>query len=54
MRNGLYTLRMGASMWAVLSLPAMLTAKGRPRVVWQLGWRLGRLRGSLKHRVAAL
>ena len=44
-----------AARWAklLLSLPAMLTAKGRPRVVWQLGWRLGRLRGSLKHRVAA-
>ena len=45
----------GLARWVKLlvSLPAMLTRKGRPRVVWQLGWRLGRLRGSLKHRVAA-
>lgn len=46
----------GLARWAklLLSLPALLTTAGRPRVVWQLGWRLGRLRGSLKHRVAAL
>ncbi len=42
--------------WAklTLSLPGLLTAARRPRVVWQLGWRLGRLRGCVKYRVSAL
>ena len=46
----------GLLRWAKLglTLPGALLPSVRPRVVWQLGWRLGRLRGSWRYRVAAL
>jgi glycosyltransferase involved in cell wall biosynthesis len=46
----------GLAKW-VLQLaraPQLVTAAGRARWIWQLGWRTGRLRGCLRHRVAAL
>lgn len=46
----------GLASWAklALSLPGLLTITSRPRIVWHLGWRLGRLRGCVKYRVSAL
>jgi GT2 family glycosyltransferase len=45
----------GLARWAklLLSSPAWLSPTARPRVIWQWGWRLGRLRGCLKYRVMA-
>jgi GT2 family glycosyltransferase len=45
----------GLARWAklVLTAPLLLTRR-RGRWLWQAGWRLGRLKGCLKHRVAAL
>lgn len=45
----------GLARWAKLVLTAPLLFTGRRgRWIWQAGWRLGRLKGCLKHRVAAL
>ena len=46
----------GLARWAklLLSVPSVVTRRGRGRWVWQAGWRLGRLKGCLRHRVAAL
>jgi glycosyltransferase involved in cell wall biosynthesis len=46
----------GLARWAklVVSLPQLATREGRGRWVGQAGWRLGRLIGCLKYRVAAL
>jgi len=38
----------------LLTAPRLATPAGRAAWLAQLGWRLGRLRGCLKHRVAAL
>jgi glycosyltransferase involved in cell wall biosynthesis len=42
--------------WPALlgALPGVVTKPGRARMAWMLGWELGRLRGSLKHRVLAV
>ncbi len=47
--------------WPVKNVPALLKALpgivrkgGRARFAWMLGWELGRLRGSIRHRVFAL
>jgi O-antigen/teichoic acid export membrane protein/glycosyltransferase involved in cell wall biosynthesis len=47
--------------WPVKNLPALLKALpgvvrkgGRARFAWLLGWELGRLRGSIRHRVLAV
>jgi O-antigen/teichoic acid export membrane protein/glycosyltransferase involved in cell wall biosynthesis len=42
--------------WPALlrTLPGAVTRRGRARLVWMLGWELGRLRGSLKYRVLAV
>jgi glycosyltransferase involved in cell wall biosynthesis len=47
--------------WPVKNLPAVLAAVpgavrkgGRARLAWLVGWELGRLRGSLRHRVLAV
>ena len=42
--------------WPALlrALPGVVTKRGRARMAWMLGWELGRLRGSLKHRVLAV
>jgi GT2 family glycosyltransferase len=47
---------LGPLRWAklLLTTPRLLTRRGRAAWLWQLGWRLGRLRGSVKHRVLAL
>jgi GT2 family glycosyltransferase len=46
----------GLARWAklLLSSPRLLGARGRAEWTAQLGWRLGRLRGCLRYRVAAL
>ena len=44
----------GAWLSIVKSLPQLVDSKMRNRWVWQFGWRLGRLIGSLKYRVLAL
>jgi glycosyltransferase involved in cell wall biosynthesis len=46
----------GLLRWAklVASAPRLATAVGRAAWLSQLGWRLGRLQGCFKHRVAAL
>jgi GT2 family glycosyltransferase len=46
----------GAGSWAKLLLrtPQLLSRGGRAAWTWQLAWRLGRLRGSLRYRVLAL
>jgi GT2 family glycosyltransferase len=46
----------GLGRWAklLLTLPLLATARGRAGWTAQLGWRLGRLRGCLRHRVGAL
>lgn len=46
----------GLSRWAGLLLRTprlLLTREGRARWAWQLGWRLGRLKGCWKYRVVA-
>jgi O-antigen/teichoic acid export membrane protein/glycosyltransferase involved in cell wall biosynthesis len=47
--------------WPVKNLPALLAALpgalrkgGRARLAWMVGWELGRLRGSIRHRVLAV
>ncbi|HEX7254656.1 MAG TPA: glycosyltransferase [Gaiellaceae bacterium] len=42
--------------WPALfrAAPGLVTRAGRGRLAWMLGWELGRLRGSLKHRVLAV
>jgi glycosyltransferase involved in cell wall biosynthesis len=42
--------------WPALlgAVPGLVTKRGRGRMAWMLGWELGRLRGSLKHRVLAV
>jgi glycosyltransferase involved in cell wall biosynthesis len=42
-----------ASKWIRLMrlLPRTVTSAGRARWVWSLGWQIGRLKGSIKHRV---
>jgi glycosyltransferase involved in cell wall biosynthesis len=46
----------GLRAWLDLALcaPDVLRAETRARYLWDLGWRTGRLYGSLKHRVLAL
>ena len=46
----------GLARWAKLALtaPRLATAAGRAEWMAQLGWRLGRLRGCLRHRTLAL
>ncbi len=46
----------GVRKWALqlLRAPQLVTAAGRARWIWQLGWRVGRLKGCLKYRVVAL
>jgi len=46
----------GAGSWAklVLRAPQLLSQGGRAAWTWQLAWRLGRLRASLRYRVFAL
>lgn len=50
------TLKTSARKWLSLTsnLRFMGDQIGRARLVWQLGWCVGRLRGSIKHRVFAL
>jgi len=36
-----------------LALPGASRKAGRARLAWQAGWQLGRLRGSVRHRVVA-
>ncbi len=46
----------GALRWAKLLLAApvkLLTRSGRSRLAWQLGWRIGRLKGCWRYRGAA-
>ncbi len=45
----------GAARWAKLLLrsPLALTREGRAPWLWQLGWRVGRIKGCLKYRVLA-
>ncbi len=52
-RLGLMT---GVAKWVMqlARTPQLVTAAGRARWIWQLGWRVGRLEGCLKHRVVAL
>jgi O-antigen/teichoic acid export membrane protein/GT2 family glycosyltransferase len=38
----------------VSALPGAVHKGGRARLVWMVGWELGRLRGSLRHRVLAV
>jgi O-antigen/teichoic acid export membrane protein/glycosyltransferase involved in cell wall biosynthesis len=47
--------------WPVKNVPALLAALpgavrkgGRARLAWMVGWELGRLRGSIRHRVLAV
>ena len=46
----------GLARWGKLALTAPLLLSPRRRAAWiaQLGWRLGRLQGCLRHRTAAL
>ena len=46
----------GLSRWLKLALssPRLVSARGRAEWTAQLGWRLGRLRGCVRHRVLAL
>jgi glycosyltransferase involved in cell wall biosynthesis len=44
-----------AGWWGLVrGIRALARAEDRPQWVWQLGWRLGRIKGCLKHRVLAL
>jgi GT2 family glycosyltransferase len=45
----------GAARWAALLLrsPRLLTRGGRAPWLWQLGWRVGRIKGCFKYRVVA-
>lgn len=45
----------GAARWAALLLrsPRLLTRDGRAPWLWQLGWRVGRIKGCFKYRVVA-
>jgi hypothetical protein len=45
----------GLLRWAklLLSLPRLVTRRGRVEWISQLGWRLGRLRGCRRYRVLA-
>jgi GT2 family glycosyltransferase len=49
-------LHAGVTRWAklILSMPRLLTRRGRAEWIRQLGWRLGRVRGSIRYRVFAL
>ncbi|MBI3898086.1 MAG: glycosyltransferase family 2 protein [Gammaproteobacteria bacterium] len=40
--------------WLVREFPALLDPNTRGRYLWELGWRTGRLYGSIKYRVWAL
>lgn len=45
----------GAARWAALLLrsPRLLTRDGRAPWLWQLGWRVGRIKGCFRYRVVA-
>ena len=47
--------RAGAARWAALLLrsPRLLTRDGRAPWLWQLGWRVGRIKGCFRYRVVA-
>ena len=45
----------GLGLWwkLFLRLPSLRTQAGRDRFAWALGYRVGQVRGSMKHRVFA-